>query len=190
MCYNIAQKTLLSCALRDQPRNWSTGGVGVSEETASHVNSSAWRTLHAGHVRKTRAYSCAYLGAELIGRCETSSSCPCTSYVLFWTQTQQVRKLLNSHLSAQVFLGSRNLSVGQIKPQSLSAQWNKGMKLNTGRWIQRVHVTGSTGAAGDAGLHRKRDTFAVLSDRAQQHAAELSIFPTQRDQSYPGSNRV
>lgn len=39
-------------------------------------------------------------------------------------------------------------------------------------------MTGLTGAAGDAGLHRKQDTFTVLSDRAQQRAAELSIFPT------------
>lgn len=137
--------------------------VDTSEETASCVNSDAWRTLHARHVRQQlspclpRCWS--------YGRKRLYSSCPCLPFIIFWTQTYQIRKLLNSHLFAQMFLGSRNLSVDQIISQSLGSQWNKWTRLNTGHWIQSTHVTGLTGATDDVGLHRKHDTFAALSDK-------------------------
>lgn len=94
-----------------------------------------------------------------------NSSCPCFPFIIFRTETHQLRKLLNSHLFTQMFLKPNNLLVDQLISQSLVSQRNKWTRLNTGHWIQSMHVIGLTGTTDDIGWHGKHYTFAVLSDK-------------------------
>lgn len=125
------------------PQSQDIGAFSLEKSWYKPKEKHVWSGMPQEPCTADRSDSCWLLSLPLSNQQrgkKLNGFCPCFPFIILWTETHQLRKLLNSHLFTQMFLKPSNLLVDQLISQSLGSQQNMQTRLNTGQGIQSMHV--------------------------------------------------